>query len=499
MENVLDKLTEEQSKVALQIARKAKDMGIDPRLAIALAYRESGLNPQAKGSKGEVGLMQVMPATAKGLGFTPDELADPSKNIEIGLTYLKRGLDKFGGDPVLAVAGYNAGLDHPYFTDPENKPLPASTKEYIKGINGLGGFGSPQAAEDDAPQQVDSPASESDFQAQKARIAADLTAAGIGAGVAKGVDITKNIGDTAAAIRQLPAAMTASSMPSAPTAPAAPSAPGMARPVAGGPAGPVGGPASPLQQMGSMVPTDEMHTRQLQGTTDQGATGRARQNTYNEMTAQQAARRKAQEGVLSSLRQQNVIGQSADDLLAKLPGMTATPSGILAPSSAVYPTAPSAPPVPPQAPPQPGALSKAGQGLKQAAGAVLRSPVVMGALGGVSAMEGAQETQKRFSEGDMPGAAIASTGVVGGGLQMVPSVPTKAFGAMISAASPLTLYLYDKLRGQGVQEPQEPTQQELDIASRPAFGMYPKPMRLPPLRPRTFAPGENNPPVESYR
>lgn len=493
MQNLLDKLTEEQSQIALEIARKAKDMGIDPRLAIALAYRESGLNPQAKGSSGEVGLMQVMPATAKGMGFTAEELADPSKNIEIGLTYLKRGLDKFEGDPVLAVAGYNAGLDHPYFTD-QSKSLPSSTKEYIKGIDSLGGFTSSPAKQEEAPQQVEAPASESDFQAQKARIAADLTAAGLGAGIAKGVDVAKNIGETGAAIRQLPAALSGQ-VPAGPTAaPTAPSAPGMARPVVGGPAGPVGGPASPLSQMGGVVPTDEMHTRQLQGTTEQGATGRARQNTYNEMTAQQAARRKAQEGVLSSLRQQNVIGQSADDLLAKLPGMTATPSGILAPSSAVYPTAPSAPPAPP--PPGPGPLSRAAGVVQQGAGAVLRSPLVMGALGGVSAMESAQETQKRFSEGDMPGAAIASSGVVGGGLQMVPSVPTKAFGAMISAASPLTLYLYDKLRGKDSQEPQEPTQQELDMASRPAFGIYPKPMRLPPLRPRTFAPGENMPPVE---
>jgi hypothetical protein len=123
----------------------------------------------------------------------------------------------------------------------------------------------------------------------------------------------------------------------------------------------------------------------------------------------------------------------------------------------------------------------------------------MGGLGGLSMAESGQETQKRYSEGDMPGAAIASAGVVGGGLQMVPSVPTKAVGAMISAASPLTLYLYDKLRGQGAQESQELTERELMEASRPAFGIYPKPMRQPPLRPRTFAPGENMPPVEFLR
>ena len=74
---------------------------------------------------------------------------------------------------------------------------------------------------------------------------------------------------------------------------------GMPRPVAGGPAGPVGGPASPLAQMGgqSLVPTDAMNTRQMQGTTVDGASGRARQNTYNENTAQQAASKRAQESL----------------------------------------------------------------------------------------------------------------------------------------------------------------------------------------------------------
>jgi len=158
MEEILSKLSEDQAQFALEIVRKAKEMGIDPRLAVALAYRESGLNPNAKGTSGEIGLMQVMPSTAKGMGFTAEELNNPSKNIEIGLTYLKRGLEKFDGDPLLAAAGYNAGLDHPYFSDPDNKPLPASTKEYLKGINNLGGFtATPEASasqEEEAPGTV---------------------------------------------------------------------------------------------------------------------------------------------------------------------------------------------------------------------------------------------------------------------------------------------------------------------------------------------------------
>ena len=509
MENILDKLTEDQSQVALQIARKAKEMGIDPRLAVALAYRESGLNPNTKvGTSGEIGLMQVMPKTARGMGFSVDELKDPSKNIEIGLTYLKQGLDKFGGDPVLAAAGYNAGLNHPYFADPENKPLPQSTKEYLKSISGLGGFTSPQAKEEDAPQQVETPASEGDFQANKARMAADLIGAGAGAGIAKGLDITKNIGDTAAAIRQLPGALSAQppmAPAAAPTAaPAAPAAPGMARPVAGGPAGPVGGPASPLTQMGG---SGTYNYGKAFGLTDIEA-GRATDMTknpggVNDLTTQRReALQKIQQmggGYVENPRyggimtpQQNVGGGPRASFVQS-PG---APGGLsqLPPPQAV----PNAP-IPPQAPPKPGPLANMGQGIQQGAGAVLRSPVAMGALGGLSAMEGGQEAQKRYSAGDMPGAAIAGAGVVGGGMQMVPSLPTKAFGAMISAASPLTLYLYDKLRGQGGQEQQGPTEKEMLEAEGAAFGMYPRPMGQRPMRPRTFAPGENMPPVESYR
>lgn len=266
---------------------------------------------------------------------------------------------------------------------------------------------------------------------------------------------------------------------------------GMPTPVAGGPAGPVGGPAS-------LVPTDPMHTRQLQGTMDAGATGRARQNTYNEATAQQAASRRAQEGVLAKLRQQNVIGQSSDDILAKLPGMTSTPSGILAPSSAVYPTAPSAPPpAPPQMPTKPGPLSQVGGMLKQGAGAVMNAPGVSGALGGLGMAESGQEFMKRRAAGDVPGQVMAGMGVVGGGLAMVPNPMVKALGAALSTASPLSLYLRDKI-GAPSDAP-ELTEQEKMLNSRPAFGMYPRSMPRPQLRPRIPEPGTNLPPVEFMR
>jgi hypothetical protein len=249
---------------------------------------------------------------------------------------------------------------------------------------------------------------------------------------------------------------------------------GMPRPVAGGPAGPVGGPASPLAQMGgqSLVPTDAMNTRQMQGTTVDGASGRARQNTYNENTAQQAASKRAQENVLTQLQRQGVVTQSADDILAKAPRMTSTASGIAIPASNVYPQAPatSAPPLStpavsaPPAPPKSGALSAALSGGK----AVLNSPVVSGALGGLSMAESGQEFMKRRAEGDVPGQFMAGMGVAGGAAAMAPHPLAKILGGALSAASPLSLYLYDKIKNS-----------------------------QPPLpKPRIPAPGTNLPPTE---
>ena len=124
------------------------------------------------------------------------------------------------------------------------------------------------------------------------------------------------------------------------------------------------------------------------------------------------------------------------------------------------------------APPPPGPLSQAGSALKQGAGAVLRSPLAMGALGGFSTVESGQEAQKRMVGGDATGAAIAGTGVGGGLMQMIPHPATRAIGAAISVASPLTQYLRDNLQKQTPMP--EPTPEEMMAAQRPAF-MYARP------------------------
>jgi hypothetical protein len=134
----IDQLDDRQIEYADKIRAKAVEMGIPPALAVSIAYHESRLNPDApRGKSGEFGIMQVMPATGKGMGFTNKDLADPDKNIEAGLKYLKQNLDAFGGDPKMATVGYNAGTDSPFFSGGD---LPKTTEAYVKAMKGYGAY-----------------------------------------------------------------------------------------------------------------------------------------------------------------------------------------------------------------------------------------------------------------------------------------------------------------------------------------------------------------------
>lgn len=434
----ISKLDQEQQQNALKIADEAAKMGISPRLAVTLAYQESGLRHGRIGDAGEIGIMQIKPTTAEMLGFNRKQLDDADTNIKAGLTYLKQGLEKYK-DPVLAVAGYNAGMDHPFFGDPK-KELPKSTMGYLESIKGLGGFTEAPAeisAAAEAPSTQEpaaAPASEQDFQATKARALMDITGAGVGAVGAKALQAGQTIGQTGKAIRDLATAQAAKAAQEAQAATQA----GKVIPSATGGLPPALGPDTRTPAGG-------------RGTYNWAKAFGADELEARTATGMSEARQMQKQAELAKAK----IGQIAPEMAPVaergglyLPQQTgAGPRGArTVPIPAVQPPAPPAPP---------GALQQAGAAAKGMAGAALRSPILTGALGGVGAAEGGMEAMGRMKQQDPIGAAIAGMGAAGSTMMMTPYPAAKIVGGVLGTASPLALYLYDKMRTTSPQAAQQ--------------------------------------------
>jgi soluble lytic murein transglycosylase len=93
----------------------AKNYDLDPALLAAVIYRESKFDSQARSHSGAIGLMQLLPDTAKGIAlhtggndFEVEDLWNPEINVRYGAFYLRRLLNKYGSVR-LALAAYNAG------------------------------------------------------------------------------------------------------------------------------------------------------------------------------------------------------------------------------------------------------------------------------------------------------------------------------------------------------------------------------------------------------
>lgn len=87
------------------IVKHALDLGIDPALALSIAKAESGFRHEARSAYGAVGVFQLMPSTARKIGYNPYNL---SENVKAGLVYYRMMYSMFGSTE-LALAAYNAG------------------------------------------------------------------------------------------------------------------------------------------------------------------------------------------------------------------------------------------------------------------------------------------------------------------------------------------------------------------------------------------------------
>ncbi len=105
--------------------------GVNPALVKAVIHIESAFRPGAKSNKGAVGLMQLMPATAKRFGVK--DRYDPAENVSGGVKYLHWLLKHFKGNTRLALAAYNAGEG----AVKRHKGIPPyrETKNYVKKVS----------------------------------------------------------------------------------------------------------------------------------------------------------------------------------------------------------------------------------------------------------------------------------------------------------------------------------------------------------------------------
>ncbi len=102
-----DILSPKAQPYRLMVDAAAKAAQVEPRLLHAVIAVESGYNPKAVSPKGAVGLMQLMPETARRYGAT--NARDPGQNLQAGAMYLRDLLHLFNNDLKLVLAAYNAG------------------------------------------------------------------------------------------------------------------------------------------------------------------------------------------------------------------------------------------------------------------------------------------------------------------------------------------------------------------------------------------------------
>ena len=118
--------------IAKAINEASAEFNVDPNLIAAMAFRESRFDPQAVSHAGAIGVMQLKPRTAKGLGVK--DIYDARENVFGGTKYIASLLDRFNGDIDLALAGYNAG---PELVATKGKSATQEAVEYVAAVKAM--------------------------------------------------------------------------------------------------------------------------------------------------------------------------------------------------------------------------------------------------------------------------------------------------------------------------------------------------------------------------
>jgi len=399
-----EKMTKEQVELAVKIGQEAQRMGINPDFVLPMVAAESGFDPNAISKKGAIGLMQLLPSTAKSLGVDP---YDVDQNIQGGLQFIKQlsTMKNIGTNPVALLSAYNAGPGSKFLESGDPDQIPAETAAFVKRIEKYSGgqlrnpfigtedesegaaqpgasqAGSAQAAGDGtttAGNGSTTPASELDFQ----RLMFDLGGAGAGAAFSAGSQLT------GAAGRKLVDALE-----------------GMSR--IGQPSGTTSG---------------EKWLANWAGVNKPGVGG------VPEATA--TYQRMKDHGKVS--------GRATKMFGPRMPGEPASIVDRLMARGQ-----------------QQEALARQQQSPMNMLRRVVSSPlgkVGIGALGGLSAAEQAQAGLEKYAEQDIPMAAAYGLGAAGSALATIPYGPTQIAGGAM-ALSPMAMYLYRKATEKGEGKP----------------------------------------------
>jgi soluble lytic murein transglycosylase len=127
------------------ISVHARNHDLDPALLAAVVYVESRFDPNATSAAGAIGLMQLLPDTAKGIAlrtggdrFVVADLRNPDINIRYGSWYLDHLRGQYGGDMSVALAAYHAGPGNVDHWREEGLGIPFSeTREYVSEVERL--------------------------------------------------------------------------------------------------------------------------------------------------------------------------------------------------------------------------------------------------------------------------------------------------------------------------------------------------------------------------